>query len=122
MNAPRCKTLPHVQSISIHKKVMAIVNHVLMEMIAAISTILLIQLAVALVSMQDQLISCVYHVLEDIIVEQVLLNQQSVLVVHMLTKNKKLAQLAHLSTTQSLVVLIVHQCHLASRLMLQMTI
>ena len=101
---------------------MAIVNHVLMEMIAAISTILLIQLAVALVSMQDQLISCVSHALEDIIVELVLLNQRSVLVVHMLTKNKKLAQLAHLSTTQSLVVLIVHQCHLASRLMLQMTI
>ena len=97
-------------------------NRVLMEMIAAISTILLIQLAVVLASMQGQLISCAYHALEDIIVELVLLSQQSVLVVHMLTKNKKLALLAHLSTIQSLVVLTVHQCHLVSKLMLQVMI
>ena len=90
-------------------------NHVLMDMIAAISKTLLNQLAVTLVSMQDRSISCVCHVQEDTIVELVLLNQQSVLVAHMLTKNKKPARLAHLSTIQSLVVLTVLQCHLASK-------
>ena len=115
MSALRSKTLLHVQSISTHKKEMAIVNHVLMEMIAAISKIPLIQLVVVLVSMQDQSISCACLAPEDIIAELVLLNQQSVLVAHMLTKNKKPARLAHLSTIQSLVVLTVLQCHLASK-------
>ena len=71
------------------------------------------------VSTPEQLISCVYHVLEviiarlnlmDQVIQLVLLNQQCVLEAHMLMRSKLLALYVHQSIIQSQVVLIVLRC------------